>query len=75
VVPVESVGENCAVNFQKSQFQAQQASINLLIVPGLLGHFWSRNLLKTPCAYRRKTRRNRKIAVFILTAVRTSNPT
>jgi hypothetical protein len=45
VVPLESVGENFVVNFLGSQFQAQQASINLLRKSGLLGHFWTRNLL------------------------------
>jgi hypothetical protein len=46
VVPLDSAGKNFVINFPGSQFQAQQASINLLIKSGLLGHFWTRNLLK-----------------------------
>jgi hypothetical protein len=41
VVPLESVGEN-VVNFSGTQFQAQEASINLLRKSGPLGHFWTR---------------------------------
>jgi hypothetical protein len=59
VVPLESVGNCFVVNFPGSQFPAHQTSINLLIKPGLLGHFWTRNLIKTPCAYRRKIVRKR----------------
>jgi hypothetical protein len=34
--------------------------IHKLMKSGLLGHFWTRNLVeKTPCAYRRKAGRNR----------------
>jgi hypothetical protein len=49
VVPLESVGENFIVNFPVSQFQAQQESINLLRKSGLLGRFWTRDLLKKFC--------------------------
>jgi hypothetical protein len=45
-VPLGSVGENFVVNFPRLQFQAQQASMNLLIKSGQLSHFWTRNLLK-----------------------------
>jgi hypothetical protein len=46
VVTLESVGENFVINFPGSQFQAQQAPINLLRKSGLLGHFWTINQLK-----------------------------
>jgi hypothetical protein len=58
-VLLENVEESFVVNFLVSQFQAQQTSINLLINSGLLGHFWTRNLIKTACAYRRETRQNK----------------
>jgi hypothetical protein len=44
VVPLGSVGENFFVNLPGSQFQG---SVNLLIKLGLLGQFWTRNLLKS----------------------------
>jgi hypothetical protein len=46
VVPLVSVRENFVLNFPKSHFQAQQAPISLLIKSGLLGLFWTRNVLK-----------------------------
>jgi hypothetical protein len=51
MVPLESVGENFVINFPGSQFQAQQASMNLLMKSGLLCHFWTGNLLKMLGAY------------------------
>jgi hypothetical protein len=46
VVSLESVGEKFDVTFSGSQFQAQQAFINLLRKSDLLDDFWTRNLLK-----------------------------
>lgn len=40
---LESGEENFVINFQGSQFQAQQASINILMKSGLMGHFCTRN--------------------------------
>jgi hypothetical protein len=48
VVPLKSVGENFVINLLGSQFQAQQASMNLLIKSGLLGHFWTKNAVCFP---------------------------
>jgi hypothetical protein len=46
VVPLEIVGENLVVNFKEKQFQAQDASINLLRKCSQLVYFWTRNLLE-----------------------------
>jgi hypothetical protein len=48
-VPIESFGENLVINYPVSQFQANQASMNLLIKSDLLGHFRTINLLKERC--------------------------
>jgi hypothetical protein len=51
VVPLEG---NFVINFPGSQFQAQQASMNLFIKPSLLGHSWTRNLLKSAVCFLKK---------------------
>jgi hypothetical protein len=38
--------ENFVVNFPGTQFQAQQASMNLVKKSGPVGHFWTRILLE-----------------------------
>jgi hypothetical protein len=45
VVPLESIRENFIINFPGTQFQEEQASMNLLRKSGPLGHFWAENLL------------------------------
>jgi hypothetical protein len=55
--PLENVRENI-INYPESQFQAQKASINLLIKSGLLGHFWRRILLKNIMCLPNKSRQN-----------------
>jgi hypothetical protein len=46
VVPLQIVGENFVVNFPGTQFQTQEASVNIVRKSGLLGHFWTINLLE-----------------------------
>jgi hypothetical protein len=53
VVPPESVGENSNAYFLGTQFQAQEASVNLIRKSGPLGCLLTRNLLKMLCAYRK----------------------
>jgi hypothetical protein len=42
-VQLESVVEESVINFLRTQFQEQEASINLLTKSGPLNHFWARN--------------------------------
>jgi hypothetical protein len=55
LIPLESVGENFAVNFPESQFKPQQASINLLTKPGLLDYTWVSNLPGNAVSLPKKT--------------------
>jgi hypothetical protein len=46
VVLLGSAGENVALNYRGTQFQVQEASMNLFRKSGSLGHFWTRNYLE-----------------------------
>jgi hypothetical protein len=58
---LESVGENCIVNFPGTQSQAQETTMNLLKQVHWItsGQEIARNCYKMLCAYQRNTRRSR----------------
>jgi hypothetical protein len=46
--------ENFVVNFSGTQFQTQEASMNLLRKSGPQGHFWTRNVLENAVCFSKK---------------------
>jgi hypothetical protein len=46
VVPLDKVGEHLIANFPGTQFQTQQASMNLLRKSEPLDHLWTSSLLE-----------------------------